>query len=70
MDNTTDHAANLVGFRELLVDKRRAAIAEALKLSIRGNGHLEAAQSLLVLQGQIDAADRAIQDERRLASSD
>jgi hypothetical protein len=59
----------LKAFRQILVEKRRKVVANALHLrAVNGDGGLWGAE-VQKLQEQIDATDRAITDEEALEPS-
>jgi len=65
MTNEIDHSANLRKAREMLLAERGQLAADLTKPYQRGDG--EKRERFMVAQSTIEAIDRAIADEERMA---
>jgi hypothetical protein len=65
---TIDHSADLGKAREKLLSERRELAADLAKPYQRGDG--EKRERFMVVQSMIEAIDRAVADEERIATGE
>ena len=68
MTKEVDHSADLGKAREKLLAERRELAADLTKPYQRGDG--EKRERFMVLQSMIEAIDRAVADEERIAGGE
>jgi hypothetical protein len=67
MDRDNEHIDNLIAAREVVVTQRRNAVDALSRPYERGNTQ-DAKQTFMAAQATIEAIDRALADERQIAT--